>query len=300
MVMSHVTAQNGGFNVKNVNASENVIVGSQPGYHTEISDRSISLQVLAKTEINALTPQEGMLVYDTDSDILRFYDGVIWKGYVYLEPVVPCESIFRDQNGNIFLGVQIGTQCWMDRNMKATHYPNGEVIPYITINNEWVLLEDNNTDDAYCYYDNNPNSEYGALYTYSAAIADDWARDNTDGQGICPDGWHFPTDAEWTVLTSYLGGNHATFRLLESGFAHWNSDNVSSNDSWFTALPGGLRRDSDGVFFGITDIGVWSSATEYDVSTQVWNRRLVSGNPQVWRVHYNKSDGYSVRCLRDY
>ena len=61
----------------------------------------------------------------------------------------------------------------MRENLKVTHYPNGDAIPYITNNDAWAALGDNNTDDAYCYYDNNAGSQYGAMYSYAAAIADD-------------------------------------------------------------------------------------------------------------------------------
>lgn len=146
----------------------------------------------------------------------------------------PGAPTVTDIDGNVYNTVLIGDQCWMKENLKVTHYPNSDEIPYITDNNAWAALGDNNTDDAYCYYNNNSSSEYGALYTYSAAIADNWQRDNADGQGICPDGWHLPTDAEWTVLIEYLGGSIvAGGKMKESGTSHWNSPNTGAKSTLF-------------------------------------------------------------------
>ncbi|PID95338.1 MAG: hypothetical protein CSA95_00230 [Bacteroidetes bacterium] len=124
-------------------------------------------------------------------------------------------------DGNVYSTVVIGSQCWMQENLKVTHYPNGDAIPYTPDGAAWIALRSNNTDDAYCYYGNNVNSEYGALYTYAAAIGDNWERDNAEGQGICPEGWHLPTDEEWTVLVDCCrrkdeGGRYGT--LAESQY----------------------------------------------------------------------------------
>ncbi len=214
----------------------------------------------------------------------------------------PCPGTptVTDIDGNVYNTVLIGNQCWIKENLKVTHYPNGDEIPYISDNGEWIDLVDNNTDDAYCFYDNDTNIEYGALYSYAAAIADNWQRDNSDGQGICPAGWHMPTDTDWTILTDYLGGvSVAGGEMKEAGTSHWNSPNTgATNKSGFTALPGGIRYYYHGTFGTVGLNGYWWSATERS-SFGVWYRRLYYNNAYMTRSSCNKSDGFSVRCTRE-
>ena len=226
----------------------------------------------------------------------------------------PCPGMptITDIDGNTYNTVLIGNQCWMKENLKVTHYPNGDAIPYITSVNAWVALNNNNTDDAYCYYNNNVNSEYGALYTYAAAIGDNWERDIADGQGICPDGWHLPTDEEWKILegtvdtqypvgdsewddTGYRGYDVGTHLKLNDG---WYNNGNGDNSSGFTALPGG-GRGLDGSFYYSGQYGYWWSATEYS-SYNAWSRYLDYSYANVYRGNYhNKSIGLSIRCTRD-
>ena len=205
-----------------------------------------------------------------------------------------------DIDGNTYNTVIIGTQVWMAEDLKVTHYPNGDTIPHVTSNLFWHLLSDNNTDDAYCFYNNDNSTDYGALYTYAAAIGDNWARDNTTNQGVCPDGWHLPSDAEWITLTDYLGGEDvAGGKMKEIGTTHWYVPNTgATNESGFTALPGGDRRRDTGNFdyLGINSY-FWSAAGG---SAFIWVRTLRYGGSDVsCGYSTNKSFGFSVRCLRD-
>ena len=214
----------------------------------------------------------------------------------------PYPPTITDIDGNVYNTVLIGDQCWMQENLKVTHYPNGDEIPNVTEDDAWGALADNNTDDAYCYYDNNINSDYGALYTYAAAIADDWQRDNASDQGICPDGWHLPTDAEWNVLSDFLGGDDlAGGKMKETGTSHWSSPNTgATNECGFTALPGGLRQSYYGWFGYAEDSGYWRSASEFD-GTNSWNLSLSSSYAYVvcCCCPFTKSHGFSVRCVRN-
>lgn len=225
----------------------------------------------------------------------------------------PCPGMptVTDIDGNIYNTVLIGDQCWMKENLKVTHYPNGNTIPYITDNDEWGALDDYNTNDAYCYYENNINSEYGALYTYAAAIADNWQRDNANGQGICPDGWHLPSGGEWQVLegnvdTEYPVGdpewNLDEWRGYDAGIhlkstSGWSENGNGDNNSGFTALPGGLRHSYDGEFYYAGGNGYWWSDTEGN-GTYSWFRKMQYSNDDVYQRYdsYN-SYGYSVRCI---
>ncbi|MBI4645984.1 MAG: fibrobacter succinogenes major paralogous domain-containing protein [Bacteroidia bacterium] len=104
-----------------------------------------------------------------------------------------------DIDGNIYNTIIIGTQEWMQENLKVIHYRNGDAIPDVTGDTQWSNL----STGAYCNYNNNESNAliYGRLYNWYAVA---------DSRNICPAGWHTPTDAEWTTLTDYLGGFNIT------------------------------------------------------------------------------------------
>ncbi len=118
-------------------------------------------------------------------------------------------------------------------------------------------------------------------------------------QGICPTGWHLPSDAEWTTLTTYLGGESvAGGKMKEAGESHWTSPNTgATNESGFTALPGGYRLYL-GSFYFIGLYGYWWSSTEHATSS-AWRRDLGYSTSYVYRTINDKENGFSVRCLRD-
>lgn len=225
----------------------------------------------------------------------------------------PATPTVTDIDGNTYNTVIIGNQCWMKENLKVRHYPNGDVIPYHNTNeSEWRSLEDNNTDDVCCYYKNDSTSKYGVLYTFAAAIADNWERDNTESQGICPDGWHLPTDSEWKVLegtidTHYPVGDAEWDGYGSRGFdagthlksnSEWLNNKNGDNSSEFTALPGGEHDFYDGRFHHAGSHGNFWSATEYD-SYHAWFRSLYSSDVFIYRNPNGKSGGISVRCIKD-
>jgi uncharacterized protein (TIGR02145 family) len=180
--------------------------------------------------------------------------------------------------------VEIGTQCWMAENLNIGTLINGS---------------GNQTDNAilekYCYDNNETNCDtYGGLYQWNEMMQ---YTTQQGIQGICPDGWHIPTDIEWTTLTDFLGGQSvAGGKMKEAGYAHWNSPNTgATNESGFTALPGGGYFDGN---FGNIFIleGFWSS-TEYN-SDNTWYRRLLYNSASIDPINYSKSDGFSVRCIQ--
>lgn len=213
----------------------------------------------------------------------------------YIRVIEYCPSHFTDIDGNLYSTVLIQDQCWMAEDLKVTHYPNGEAIPHIPEANLWSMLDDDNFDDAYCFYDNESDSDYGALYTYAAVIADNWTRDNENNQGICPDGWHLPTDGEWEILFDISSGG----RYKEEGFEHWFEPNQgATNYTGFTALPGGERKYFDGSFGGRGEFGFWWSATE-EQDRYVWGRSLLYNSVEKIRAKRTKSRGYSARCVQN-
>lgn len=209
-----------------------------------------------------------------------------------------------DIDGNNYPVVYIDTQVWMAKNLRVTHYPNGAFIPNITDDTEWQDLDNTNTDDAYCLYDNDVSngSTYGALYTYAAAIADDWEKDNTDNQGVCPNGWHLPTALEWNTLVIYEDSDGGS--KLADNAVLWTDgalvQNTNFGASGFSGLPAGLRRNANGSFLNIGNLTLWWSATEN--STNNWKAdhyHVNSGFTFIDINPTNKNYGFSLRCVKN-
>ena len=197
-----------------------------------------------------------------------------------------------DVEGNSYKTVTIGTQTWMAENLKVTKYNDGTAIPNITDNTQWSNL----TTGAWSYYNNDVtnNAKYGKLYNWYAV-----SKTSNGNKNVCPTGWHVPTDAEWTVLTDYLGGETvAGGKMKEVGITSWNSPNTdATNTSLFTGLPGG-NRNGNGYYSDIGYGGYWWSSTE-NYTDIAWNRTLNDYLGNAYRYNYGKIYGLSVRCLRD-
>lgn len=193
-----------------------------------------------------------------------------------------------DIDGNGYSTVTIGTQIWMAENLKTTKYNDGTVIPLVTDEGAWAEL----ITPGISWYDNNIDNKntYGALYN--------WFTVNTGK--LCPTGWHVPSDAEWTTLTTYLGGQSvAGGKLMETGRSHWKSPNSgATNTSGFTALPGGTRYSQDGSFHYLGEHGFWWSFTEASAS-HAWFRSIYSNGSSIDPGNVPKHNGFSVRCLGD-
>jgi len=203
-------------------------------------------------------------------------------------PLLPTVT---DIDGNIYHAVVIGTQTWMLENLKTTKYHDGTVISNITDNTTWT-----NTGAAYCWYNNDVANKaiYGALYNWYAVDPS-----SNGNKSICPNGWHVPTDAEWIILTNFLGGEtFASGKMKEIGTTHWTSPNTEAdNSSGFTALPGGSRNYVDGLFNNLGSYGnLWSSIAS-DASN-AWFRYLRYYDAYAVRIDNNKKNGHSVRCLK--
>ncbi len=270
------------------------------------------------------SPVAGLQIYNAEQGCMNYYNGTAWIGF---GECFECgTSTITDIDGNVYNTVEIGTQCWLKEDLKVSHYPNGDAIPYIDDNTTWGALADNNTGDAYTVYADNDNDgvvdianpDYGYLYSYAAAIGDNWARDNdastTAGQGVCPDGWHLPTDTEWLTLENEVEtgatitagatgarGTDVGERLKEVGTTHWDTDaGTNGNSSGFTALPGGSRFNSNGSSINMgTYVYCWSATERIGISPLAWLRLLVHSGAASYRISFNKSYGFSVRCVMD-
>jgi uncharacterized protein (TIGR02145 family) len=184
--------------------------------------------------------------------------------------------------------VVIGTQTWKTRNLDVTTYRNGDPIPQVTDPTAWANL----TTGAWCYYENNTANGpiYGKIYNWYAV---------NDPRGLAPTGYHVPSDAEWTTLTTFLGGETvAGGKMKETGTSHWQSPNTdATNSSSFTGLPGGFSY-VNGTFDYIGSSGYWWSSSE-DNALHAWYRGLNYGSGSAGRYGIDKRSGFSVRCLRD-
>jgi uncharacterized protein (TIGR02145 family) len=192
-----------------------------------------------------------------------------------------------DIDGNTYATIQIGTQVWMAENLRTTRYRNGDPIPNVTDDRKWTGLG----SGAWCYYDNDPKYEvpYGMLYNWFTV---------SDARKVCPAGWHVPTNAEWTTLTDHLGGNDYAGGKLKSKTS-WNAPNTgATNASGFSGLPGGYRDGTNGYFDTLGYLGNWWSASELGAEF-AWGRDVGNNSAFISRVFFNKTDGFSVRCLKD-
>lgn len=201
------------------------------------------------------------------------------------------------RDGNVYKFVTIGNQVWMAENLKYLPEVVGPTIE------SWA-------DPCYYVYGYDGTNvkaakatanyrTYGVLYNWPAAVAGlKSSTANPSGvQGVCPKGWHLPSDAEWTQLTDYLGGIEAAGgKLKETGTAHWDIPNEgATNESGFTALPGGgldFDYDDGGTFYTIGDRGYWWSA-----SALLWY--VFSNWSSVGIDNAGIDCGFSVRCVRD-
>ena len=192
-----------------------------------------------------------------------------------------------DIDNNVYHTRTIGTQVWMVENLKVTRYRNGDLIPNVTDGTVWSNL----TTGAYCNYDNDAGNAtpYGRLYNWYAV---------NDARSICPSGWHVPTDAEWTTLSTYLGGeNVAGGKLKETGNAHWQNNQGATNETGFTALPGGTCK-LNGIFGSIGLYGYYWSSTQLN-DQSAWHYKMNFDNSYLLYSNYNKYIGISVRCIQD-
>ncbi len=202
------------------------------------------------------------------------------------EPVTEVKDQVKDIDGNIYKTVTIGTQEWTAENLNVSKYRNGDVIPQVQDKNEWSNL----TTGAWCYYENKTSNgkTYGKLYNWYAVV---------DYRGLAPKGWHIPSDAEWSKLTDYLGGDKVAGGKLKARTL-WNSPNTgATNSSGFTAFPGGVRY-SIGLYNLIGKYGYFWSASEDDYYL-AWYRGLGYDYSVVSRSISIKEDGFSIRCVRD-
>lgn len=219
--------------------------------------------------------------------------------------------VLNDYDGNQYWTLQIGEQRWMAEDLKVTHYSDGTALTEAIQSSEWEALAGNVSSRVFSRLFVN----FGALYTWPAAMNGIAGSDsNPSGvQGVCPDGWHMPSDAEWKELEMFLGMSEYRadadneWRGTDQGSqlagtdSLWNDgyleENVAFGSSAFNALPGGFRG-SDGGISNFKQSGYWWSSS-VDNYGNPYDRRLSYNRSDVLRMSNSVRSGHSVRCVKD-
>lgn len=232
-----------------------------------------------------LTPVPGLMVWCTNCGLsgeIQVYNGTSWTNMVGGPAGMP--------------GIKIGNQLWTIENLDITTYRNGDIIPEVTDAATWASL----TTGAWCYFANSSSMRY-KLYNWYAVH---------DSRGLAPEGYHIPTDAEWTILTNYLGGESVaggkmkvTGEIVIPGVPWWATPNWltpnidATNSSGFAGLASGSRLNN-GVFNYFGRFGFWWSSSEYNIEN-AWSRILFYNSGIIQRTGESKRNGFSVRCIKD-
>lgn len=222
-----------------------------------------------------------------------------------------CENLevgqITDIDNNIYKTIKIGDQLWMSENLATTKLNDGTPIEYEE--NDWSWIE--SSSPAYCWYENDGwfdndgetyKETYGALYNYHTVAT----------EKLCPSGWRVALDSDWSELESHLGmsddelsqfgrrGTDEGAKMKEEGDKHWYSNEESTNESGFTALPGGHRYWSDGLYYNESIEAIWwAPSLQEGGSLKALARRLESIHTKVDRFTPWDASGYSVRCVKD-
>ena len=189
----------------------------------------------------------------------------------------------NDIEGNEYEVVRIGEQFWLSKNLNVTKYNDNTPIEKVDNPSDWNVK----TTPAYCVYNNSDilNDTYGLLYNWYAV----------DAGNLCPDGWHVATDNEWLTLETYLGENAAD--KIKDTEGDWSSIGDATNETNFSALPGGYRG-LNGVYSGLERDAAWWS-TDESGANYAWLWEISTSSSGLARNSYSKNRGNSVRCVKD-
>jgi uncharacterized protein (TIGR02145 family) len=237
------------------------------------------------------SPAAGLVVWCTNcgnNGEMQVYNGTAWTNMTGGTTDIICGNDFTDiRDGKTYGSVLIGTQCWMAENLNVGNLIFKNITQGIT-----GLIE------KYCYDNSESNCDiYGGLYQWNAMMQ----YTTIEGvKGICPEGWHLPTDGELTLLTTFLGGeNVAGGKIKETGTLLWNPPNTgATNSSGFTALPAGFAATSG--FGNITLSSNFWSSTQITGSSAAIDRGLEFSNASFFKfTQHLKTVAYSVRCIKN-
>ncbi len=288
MVETALTASNtvtvtvNNMNTGGYNISTNTVNGfrfSKTGTFTTIGTQTIELNGTGTPTETGTTSFTVMYANST----CTFDIPVVTNQYGHPCPGLPTFTY----GGKTYHTVEIGDQCWFKENINIGSRIDGS-----------QEQTNNNVIEKYCYNNLESNCDiYGGLYQWNEMMQ---YLTTAGVQGICPSGWHIPSDGEWSVLADYLGGaSVAGGKMKEIGYNHWQSPNTgATNESGFTCLPGGART-SNGLFF--LDMGYTSylrTSTETSATSSAIIE-LFNFRSDLWHYNHEKEAGFSARCLKD-
>jgi len=264
---------------------------STAGLDVSFSDKGILIPRLTQAQIQAIiNPANGLLVFcTTDKKFYAYIESLeTWRQLAYgTGSIIPdCGvSITDSRDGKSYETVFISGQCWMAENLNIGTRIDVSVTP-----------TDNGDIEKYCYDNSETNCDtYGGLYAWNEMMQ----YVTTAGiQGICPTGWHIPTDAEWDTLEVHLGGDTiAGGKMKDASPFYWQSPNTgATNSSGFTALPAGKLQNSFFTYMTV-EAGFWSSSV--NTGSTAFNRVLSCNYDDIFRFSTNRLYSFSVRCLKD-
>ena len=239
-----------------------MLIAASPVIAQEDCDNIVTIPELA-AQIQTL---------QAENDAMSCYAGVEMDGYRYK-------------------GVSIGDQCWFAENLRTTVYADGTSIPEVTDEDAWSDL----SWGARCDYENDTSHPHGYGKLYNGYAVD-------DSRGLCPSGWHVPTDEEWTDLEDYIisqGFSSGTEGKALKSTSGWEYDGNGTDDFGFSALPGGARY-YDGTFyvFAAGYYGKWWCSSSSSGGSAMLRYLSIYSTDFEWTI-YNQHSGFSVRCLRD-
>ena len=265
------------------------------------TNKGLLVPRMAQNQITDIqNPANGLIVFNTtDNKYYAYLEGEnAWKEIAYgtssMTPFVCGGSLFDYRDGQSYATVDINGQCWMAENLNiGTHTGSGQY--------------DDGQITKSCMY-NNPSycDSHGGLYQWNEMM--NWV--TTEGaQGICPDGWHIPTDFEIFQMENFLDpavnnpnqtywrGNIVGGSMKEAGYAHWAGPNTgATNESGFTFFGAGYRSYS-GSYYSFMYAGTMWSSTQY--GSNAYYRELSYTQSRVYRNQLTKNFFFSVRCIKD-
>lgn len=241
------------------------------------SERTSGITVMSGSERDNIgNPSMGMQIFNSDTRRINYYDGYGWLEITGVKQAeFTCGNPLLDsRDGTYYNTVEIGSQCWMAENLNIGTMISGTTNP-----------SDDGNIEKYCYA-NQYCDQYGGLYQWHEMMNYSYTE---GGQGICPEGWHIPTNAEWTTLINVTGGtNNAGASLVQGG------------SSGFEALMGGLRINTlSGYAFAYVGNRAYFWTSSYVSSSNSYSWFLVSGDSHAYSEIHDNQFGYSVRCIKD-
>ena len=238
---------------------------------------------------------------------------IIKANYINASVNMGATGNVTDSDGNTYQTIKIGLQWWMAENLRSTHYNNGAGIQLITNNNDWSDLALEDKAMSFYNYEQNNAGSYGALYTWATAMNGVNSSSANPSKGVCPTGWHLPSDEEWMELEinlgmvqsvtdnyGYRGTNEGS--KLAGGSSFWKNGQLK-NDAAFgisgiNIFPGGEQTGGGASIFLGEQAFFWTSTT-YGTGGNSWDRRLLYDFSGVYREFADKRNGFSVRCVKN-